>query len=81
MERDFWENLRASTEAQVHLSDEPGVRLHGCPMDGWLVTRDAPALEPDWYKTWPVSVADKLPRGRYRVGESGTSAEWVGIDG
>ena len=30
------------------------VELHGGPMDGWLVTPDAPALKPDWYRTLPL---------------------------
>lgn len=30
-----------------------GVVLAGGPMDGWVVKPDAPALQPDWYKTLP----------------------------
>lgn len=56
-----------------------GVMLHGGPMDGYYVTADAPALHPDWYTTWPESVAAKNRPGRYvKVGkrEGIDSAEW-----
>jgi hypothetical protein len=30
------------------------VTLVGGPMAGWIVPPNAPALHPDWYRTWPV---------------------------
>lgn len=44
------------------------------PMDGWVVKPDAPALRPDWYTTWPLSVAAKHKPGRYVL--DGTRARW-----
>lgn len=45
-------------------------------MDGWLVKMDAPALDPDWYTTWPPSVAERTTPGRYDLDEGAKWAEW-----
>lgn len=34
-------------------------------MDGWVVTPDAPALDPNWHETWPPSVAADFAPGHY----------------
>jgi hypothetical protein len=73
----FRENLRATTELQIHQDGENGIRLNGGPMDGWLVLEDAPSLAADWYKTWPPGIARENEAGRYRVADSGTWAKWV----
>lgn len=73
----FQENLRATTELQIHQDGENGIRLNGGPMDGWLVLEDAPSLAADWYKTWPPGMARENEPGRYRVADSGTWAKWV----
>jgi hypothetical protein len=73
----FLDNVRAVAEMQVHLEGEGGVRLNGGPMDGWLVQRDAPSLDPDWHRTWPRSVAREHQPGRYELAASGTWAEWA----
>lgn len=63
----FWEELKRNTENAVRESSTPGVRLQGGPMDGWLVTADAPSLQPDWYTTWPDSVARENRPGHYEL--------------
>jgi hypothetical protein len=73
----FNENVRAATELQIREDGEDGIRLNGGPMNGWLVLADAPALMPDWYKTWPPGIAEKHEPGRYEVAASGTWAEWI----
>lgn len=77
---EFWDNLRANTEIQVHQAGEGGVRLNGGPMDGWLVKRDAPSLAPDWYRTWPPNVRAADEPGRYELAESGTWAQWTPLN-
>lgn len=66
------------------------VALRGGPMDGWVVTPDAPALRPDWYRTLPLRRNSLLavmaggptlaagPAGRYVVepGVSPPGATW-----
>lgn len=34
-------------------------------MDGWIVTDDAPALRPDWYKSWLIWIRAEYKPGRY----------------
>jgi hypothetical protein len=80
MDEKFWEELRANTEIAVHAAGDQGVRLRGGPMDGWLVNEDAPSLAPDWYETWPPTVAAKNDPGRYELSESGTWAEWKPVE-
>ena len=41
------------------------VVLAGGPMDGWVVTPDAAALRPDWWRTWPRTIAARFKPGRY----------------
>jgi hypothetical protein len=77
----FWENLRANAEVSLRQSGVEGVRLRGGPMDGWLVSQNAPALQPDWYKTWPPTVAARHRSGQYEVSDSGTWAEWKATKG
>jgi hypothetical protein len=55
------------------------IRLEGGPMDGWLVQDDAPALEPNWYETWPPSVAEENEPGSYVLSASGDKAVWQSI--
>ena len=76
----FQEALRRTTEEYVGRSGKPGVRLHGGPQDGWLVLPDAPNLRPDWYRTWPESIAAVFRPGRYVVGTDGVDAVWVSLD-
>lgn len=76
----FQEALRRTTEEYVHKSGKPGIRLHGGPQDGWLVLPDAPNLRPDWYTTWPSSIAAAFRPGRYVVGSDGADAIWVTND-
>lgn len=51
------------------------VVLRGGPMNNWIVKPDAPALQPDWYQSWPESVKGKHAPGRYVLVEKG-KAEW-----
>jgi hypothetical protein len=67
MDPAFWEELKRNTERAVRETGTPGVRLRGGPMDGWLVSEDAPSLESDWFTTWPESVASKNEPGCYQV--------------
>lgn len=55
---------------------ESTVTLRGGPMHGWIVKRDAPALRPDWWTTWPPSVAKENQPGYYRLTWTGDSAKW-----
>ena len=58
------------------------VTLKGGPMDGYVVTPDAPALDPEWYRTWPPGVARVGWLGKRRPGRytrSGSSAVWEEI--
>lgn len=73
----FRENLRATAEVQIREDGKDGVRLNGGPMDGWLGREGAPSLAPDWYKTWPPSVANEHRPGRYELADSGAWAKWV----
>lgn len=73
----FRENLRATTEVQIRADGADGIRLHGGPMDGWLVLKDAPSLKADWYRTWPPGMAKEHEPGHYKVSDGGTWAEWV----
>jgi hypothetical protein len=41
------------------------VALEGGPMDGYVVKPDAPALRPDWFRTWPPTVAARFAPGAY----------------
>lgn len=75
-ENPFNDELRALAEVQIHRSGAKGVRLRGGPMDGWLVKQDADALEPDWYLTWPSTVAAKFDPGQYVLSSSGKWAAW-----
>jgi len=45
--------------------DPRGVTLSGGPMDGWTVTRDAPALDAEWWRTWTDTIAATNRPGRY----------------
>jgi hypothetical protein len=49
------------------------VRLRGGPMDGWLVTPDAPSLRRDWWYTLPPTIGALWPTyGAYvRAGDLG----------
>jgi hypothetical protein len=76
-EEDFWR------EAEDQMRARPGadvVQLSGGPMDGTSVPPDAPALWPNWYKTWPATIAAKHRPGYYEVtgkDEVGTTvARW-----
>jgi hypothetical protein len=75
MDPRFWDELKRNTEKAVRDSGEPGVRLIGGVMDGWLVLPEAPALQKDWYKTNPPD--STAGPGRYVLNASGTAAEWV----
>lgn len=54
------------------------VTLQGGPMDGWVVTPTAPALEPTWYSTLPAHLLARWRPGRYRPveGSSPRVARW-----
>jgi len=55
------------------------VTLRGGPMDGWVVTPDAPALQADWYTTWPPKISAAWQPGRYVLGpeERLRTAHWA----
>ena len=76
----FQEALQRTAEEHIRKSGRAGVRLHGGPQDEWLVFPDAPNLRPDWYTTWPESIAAAFRPGRYVVGSDGTDAVWVTND-
>jgi hypothetical protein len=67
MNREMRRKLQRATKKNA---GGAGVQLEGGPMDGWTVTSNAPALEPNWQ-----------PEGRYeRCGEDENGiprAEWV----
>jgi hypothetical protein len=44
-------------------------------MDGWVVRPAAPALGPEWWRTWPPTTARQWKPGRYV--RDGHSAEWT----
>jgi hypothetical protein len=49
------------------------VQLVDGPMEGWVVTPDAPALAPDWFRTWPPFLLAQYVPGRYvRDGQKAT---------
>lgn len=59
---------RLKTDAKAGALRHPtpdSVVLAGGPMDGWVVKPGAPALRPDWYRTWPPTVAARHAPGRY----------------
>jgi hypothetical protein len=56
---------RRAVERAARKGSADTIRLRGGPMGGWLVTPDAPALQPDWWKTWPDHVAEYFDPGRY----------------
>jgi hypothetical protein len=57
---------RLASEANEFAHPVPAsIVLEGGPMDGWVVKADAPALAPDWYTTWPPSIAARNEPGRY----------------
>lgn len=70
------DDARAHAEIAIHRAGIKGVRLHGGPMDGWLVKPDADVLELDWYMTCPPTVTDKFDPGRYDLDPSGKYAIW-----
>lgn len=72
----FRDELRAQAEIAVLASGKPAVRLHGGPLDGWLVKENAPALEPTWYKTWPPQRTASEKPGHYVISDAGTWADW-----
>ncbi|MGH6866777.1 MAG: hypothetical protein ACREDO_11555 [Methyloceanibacter sp.] len=76
----FFENLRANAEMLIHQDGKQGVRLNGGPMDGWLVKPGAPSLAPDWYRTWPPTMAKHHRPGHYELADSGpdlaASGDW-----
>lgn len=59
------------------------VSLRGGPMDGWVVKPGAPALRPDWYRTWPSRIAAAFAPGRYAALAAGadgvTRAVWQAL--
>ena len=72
MNRQLGRSVKRAAGKAAKKGGQPIVRLKGGPMDGWLVTHDAPALDPSW-----PSVPDQP--GRYeRVGEQDgeETAEW-----
>lgn len=52
------------------------VRLIGGPMDGWLVTPDAPSLRRDWWFTLPPTIGALWPSYGCYV-RTGDSARWT----
>ena len=75
---DAWQDdeLRANAEIAIRREGIQGVRLHGGPMDGWLVKPDAEALAIDWYMTWPPNVRTRFTPGQYELDPSGKWAIW-----
>lgn len=71
------DGVRANAEIAIRRKGIRGVRLHGGPMDGWLVKPDADVLAIDWHMTWPPSVADRFTPGRYELDASGKWATWA----
>lgn len=72
---------RRALKATVVTHPTPdSIVLRGGPMDGWVVKPDAPALQRDWWHTWPLSIRARFAPGRYAppvaAGGSRTSA-WV----
>lgn len=67
---------RAQAEIAIHKAGIRGVRLHGGPMDGWLIGPDAEALSVDWYMTWPPTVRELFAPGRYDLDPSAKWATW-----
>lgn len=43
-------------------------------MDGWVVKPGAPALQPEWYRTWPPATKREWAPGRYVL--EGQEATW-----
>lgn len=59
---------RLQTEVKTGTLKHPApdsVVLAGGPMDGWVVKPDAPALRPDWHRTWPPTIAARHAPGHY----------------
>lgn len=48
MNREDRRRLQRIAKRRAKKSDGEGVQLEGGPMDGWFVTADAPALQPEW---------------------------------
>ena len=60
--------VRRALKAHVGKLAHPvpdSVRLIGGPMSDWIVRPDAPALRPDWWRTWPPFIATAWAPGQY----------------
>lgn len=72
---------RLQGQLRTHSLKHPvpdSVTLLGGPMDGWVVKPDAPALLPDWYRTWPPDIAAANEPGRYVL--EGREATWSPLE-
>ena len=69
-------NRRLRREA-ARASGPLSIHLLGGPMAGWLVKPQAPVLLPDWWESWPESIAERWWPGFYELLEEQHQARWV----